>query len=70
MREPLAEPVRATPPSPGVHAGDVLRECMTFFIGRFPDEQAVESWCAEQFSDLSGAELANACAARRLRPPR
>jgi len=41
---------------------------VTFFVGRFPTQQAVGVWCAQQFTDLTGKQLANACTARRLRP--
>lgn len=41
---------------------------VTFALGDFATEQAVVRWCARRFPHLSGEELANQCAARRLRP--
>ena len=35
----------------------------------FTSDAEVEMWCARTFSQLTPAELANACAARTLAPP-
>jgi hypothetical protein len=43
---------------------------VTFAIGDFADRAAVLDWCASRFAELSGQELANQCAARKLEPGR
>jgi len=39
---------------------------VTFFLGRFGSADAVRSWCAATFPDLSADALANQCAVRRM----
>jgi hypothetical protein len=43
---------------------------VTFALGDFPTGAAVTRWCAARFSDLTGKELLNQCAVRKLEPPR
>jgi hypothetical protein len=42
---------------------------VTFALGNFPSGEAVKTWCAQQFPELTGSALSNACASRRLNPP-
>jgi hypothetical protein len=41
---------------------------VTFAIAGFGGTQSVLNWCARRFPQLSGDELTNSCAVRRLRP--
>jgi hypothetical protein len=43
---------------------------VTFAVGTFADRAEVLDWCATRFPDLSGEELTNQCAARKLEPGR
>jgi hypothetical protein len=42
---------------------------VTFALREFTGEGAVRAWCAQRFAELSGQDLANQCAVRRLNPP-
>jgi hypothetical protein len=41
---------------------------VTFALAGFGGSQGVLNWCAQRFPQLSGDELTNSCAVRRLRP--
>jgi hypothetical protein len=43
---------------------------VTFAAGDFADRQAVLDWCASRFPAMSGKELGNQCAVRKLEPGR
>jgi hypothetical protein len=43
---------------------------ITFALGDFPNREAVTQWCAARFPELSGKELLNQCAVRKLEPRR
>jgi hypothetical protein len=43
---------------------------VTFALGDFATGAAVTRWCAARFPDLTGKELLNQCAVRKLEPPR
>jgi hypothetical protein len=43
---------------------------VTFALADFTGKQDVLDWCASRFPDMSGKELANQCAVRKLEPPR
>ena len=42
---------------------------VTFALGPFASKAAVTRWCGKRFPQLTGEELGNQCAVRRLRPP-
>ena len=42
---------------------------VTFALGGFTSSDDVQTWCHRRFPDLADAQLTNACAVRRLRPP-